>query len=609
MRLSGYQLQNLSKKEFIDSLSSEVNNYKIESAQIASWEESFEIFYCLTKSSHFSQVEFIFEYEIPYSDGKRPDILMFINKTIFVIEYKNRSYYKEKEDFKQLRDYVTFLKYYHSAGSEFVFKPILLLTAGKIFSDNESNGSVCVVSKNIFLEKWYSVSGKRTLRSNNVELFLNGVYKPNLEITKYAESIYIEDYLDGIESPIFEETQKALVKIENIIDRSRGHNIHSIVFILGEAGSGKTALALKICKMYKGCLISKNKKFITLLEARLGHKVNIHPSTAVTREFFSNRNMVSNNITIIDEAQRAWGKGRIREYYGETMTEHEIFLSHLKNINTWSTTIIFIGNNQQLASSETSYFNTWIDAINELNIKEKKIEIYKPNEIEIESSYITHRVDEFILQKCIRNNMEGQYAKMINDIIDLTNLKYLRTTVQDYINKGLKLYITRDLNKCIEYFNSNEHNQKLSTVLLGTPSNIDDEFLGVMIDYQKANNVNLNELLCSQRIKSYDFLCNNALTQFQVLGLEFDLPIIQWNMDYLFYYDKWNYDFLRRIEGYGMFYIKNAYRVLLTRGRYGMVLYFPKNWQLNETYLLFKKIGFEEISKKTFTMKTQRDYI
>jgi len=52
-----------------------------------------------------------------------------------------------------------------------------------------------------------------------------------------------------------------------------------------------------------------------------------------------------------------------------------------------------------------------------------------------------------------------------------------------------------------------------------------------------------------------------------------------------------------------MFYIRNAYRVLLTRGRLGMILYFPNNWEYNKTYDFFKSIGFIELNNKLATTK------
>lgn len=593
MRISSNQILKTSKKDFVDSLVRKFSENEIDNSQIAAWEETYKIFNELSKNKFLIDVIFLFEYEIPLSDGKRPDVLMFVRKKLYIIEFKNRSNYS-KDDVYQLSNYEIFFKYYHSESINYEITPVLIYNSNDFHLDNE--GTSLIMSKATFLEKWNTINTQISSVESNVLQFQNGIFKPNLDIVNYAESIFIDNYLQGIKSPILDESKGTLNSIKSIIEDSKSNQIHSIIFVLGEAGSGKTALALKLSKQYNGSFISKNGKLVSLLHKRLGHRVNLHSSTSIIKEYFSKRIIETNNVYLIDEAQRVWSKKRIEEYYNETISEHQILLSHLKQEKNWSTTIIFIGIDQQLASSETSYFEKWIEAIEYLEINRKKINIYQPNELDLGiHRFQTYKASELYLHNSIRNNTDGKYSKLINDIIESPSSEHIKKSVQFYIEEGFKLYISRDIEECLEFLNCRN---TTSTTLIGTQTESNESFKGQLINYQKAQKVDLNDFYKLNQGITKEFLTKHAITQFQSLGLEFDFPIVQWNYDYLFYKNNWNYDFNKRIAGFGMYYIRNAYRVMLTRGKSGMILYFPENWEFNKTYSYFKSIGFLELNSK-----------
>ena len=101
-----------------------------------------------------------------------------------------------------------------------------------------------------------------------------------------------------------------------------------------------------------------------------------------------------------------------------------------------------------------------------------------------------------------------------------------------------------------------------------------------------------------------------AASEFKVQGLEIDYEILAWDADFRYidgdfdYYrfrgTRWNHihDNQRRK------YLKNAYRVLLTRARQGIVIFIPrgddedtsrKSEYYEGTYNYFKSIGIQEI--------------
>jgi hypothetical protein len=81
----------------------------------------------------------------------------------------------------------------------------------------------------------------------------------------------------------------------------------------------------------------------------------------------------------------------------------------------------------------------------------------------------------------------------------------------------------------------------------------------------------------------------DAATEFQVQGLELDWSIVAWDADLRRQSDGWSYHNFRGAKWTDMRkpercqYLKNAYRVLLTRARQGMVIFVPPGRRRDRT--------------------------
>jgi len=77
------------------------------------------------------------------------------------------------------------------------------------------------------------------------------------------------------------------------------------------------------------------------------------------------------------------------------------------------------------------------------------------------------------------------------------------------------------------------------------------------------------------------FYLEDAATEFQVQGLELDWVCVAWDADFRFATQDWTYhsfvsnrwNVMRKADRRN--YLRNAYRVLLTRARQGMVIFVP----------------------------------
>jgi hypothetical protein len=106
------------------------------------------------------------------------------------------------------------------------------------------------------------------------------------------------------------------------------------------------------------------------------------------------------------------------------------------------------------------------------------------------------------------------------------------------------------------------------------------------------------------------YYLEDVATEFHVQGLELDWGCVTWDADFRYSRDGWTHkSFLGRTwknikDPDRQKYLKNAYRVLLTRSRQGMVIVVPPGDKqdptrhpsfYDPTYEYLKTIGFREI--------------
>ena len=86
-----------------------------------------------------------------------------------------------------------------------------------------------------------------------------------------------------------------------------------------------------------------------------------------------------------------------------------------------------------------------------------------------------------------------------------------------------------------------------------------------------------------------------AISEFKCQGLEIDMPIIGWGRDLQWSGNRWKPNGVR--EGTDDYdYRINSYRVLLTRGRDGFIIFVPPG--LDNAANVFKKAGIRELLKE-----------
>jgi hypothetical protein len=106
------------------------------------------------------------------------------------------------------------------------------------------------------------------------------------------------------------------------------------------------------------------------------------------------------------------------------------------------------------------------------------------------------------------------------------------------------------------------------------------------------------------------YYLEDAATEFQVQGLELDWACVNWDADFRFNGYDWNYHDFRGNRWCNIsnadnrVYLRNAYRVLLTRARQGMVVFVPPGDSADptrspsfydSTFKYLKELGISEL--------------
>lgn len=306
------------------------------------------------------------------------------------------------------------------------------------------------------------------------------------------------------------------------------------------------------------------------------------------------------HVAIFDEAQRSWTHKRIAEYlkrggtYGNKlkvpnfpMSEAEFLIWSLDQREDWAVIICLVGGGQEINTGEAG-ITEWINA---LNNRFKHWNVFISNKL-TEQEYAEGRVNELL--------HENDKVTYTNDLHLAVSLRSFRAETlsafvhsllsfapdaaslyQDVTKKGYPIVLTRDMEQARAWLRKQGRGSQQTGVLV---TKVAARFkpLAVQILAQGDENAVHWFLEDKTDIRSSNYL-EDAATEIQVQGLELDYACVLWDADMRYedghwaYYkfngkNKWNSENNEENRKYML----NAYRVLLTRARQGIVICVPR---------------------------------
>jgi DUF2075 family protein len=329
------------------------------------------------------------------------------------------------------------------------------------------------------------------------------------------------------------------------------------------------------------------------------------------------------HVVVFDEAQRAWDATKGKSKFDYEISEPEMFLQLMERHKDWAVIIALVGNGQEINTGERGLID-WGSSLNErANNKEKKWKIYISPEMLNKSS-------DFTFNKLVEADDEGNLDLIENEYLNLpVSVRAIENeNAIDFINSvldekhslinpdlvnTLPIYLTRSLEKMRTHLRK----KVIGTQRCGLISSSDavkrlrPYGLGVSL-YANDNTEFINYYLDDiDSFKSSNSL-ETSVNEYTCQGLELDYSGICWGFDFTWSNKEntWTY---RKARGAGWQnvhkvdvkqFLKNRYRVLLTRFRHGMVIWIPEGSDkdktrskdlIDDTYSLLKNFGIKEL--------------
>lgn len=309
------------------------------------------------------------------------------------------------------------------------------------------------------------------------------------------------------------------------------------------------------------------------------------------------------HVAIFDEAQRSWTHKRLADYlkrggtYGNKlkvpnfpMSEASFLIWSLDQREDWATIVCLVGGGQEINTGEAG-ISEWIKALNE-NFKHWKVYI-SPKLTELE--YAEGKVNELLsknknvtfdeklhLGVSLRSFRAEKLSAFVHSLLSLDpNAK----NIYSEIKEKYPIVLTRDMEKAKRWLHERS-NGSIKTGVLVTKESARFKPLGIHI--LQSGDENAVHWFLEDKIdtRSSNYL-EDAATEIQVQGLELDYTCLLWDADMRYENGEWhfykfngstkwneqnsnteNQNELRK-------YMLNAYRVLLTRARSGMIICVP----------------------------------
>ena len=346
------------------------------------------------------------------------------------------------------------------------------------------------------------------------------------------------------------------------------------------------------------------------------------------------------HVAIFDEAQRSWTHKRLAEYlkrggtYGNKlkvpnfpMSEAAFLIWSLDQREDWATIICLVGGGQEINTGEAG-ITEWIKALNEKfphwkvyispQLTEPEYAEGKVNELLKDNRNVTYS-DKLHLGVSLRSYRAEKLSAFVHALLALDkNAASIYAEIKD----NYPIVLTRDMEKARRWLHDQVRGTERTGVLI-TKESARYKPLGVHVLQTGDENAVHWFLEDKADTRSSNYL-EDAATEIQVQGLELDYTCLLWDADMRYEDCEWHYYRFNRqtkwVEQIAnteskqeqMKYMLNAYRVLLTRARAGMVICVPEGnnhktnsgfWEdttrlpeyYDGTYNYLKSLGLEEL--------------
>ena len=613
----------------------------LEKSQQNAWERQITIL----KSQLAELTGYIyFEFSIPRM-GKRVDNIVILGDKIFLLEFKIDSEQYDKYAIDQVIDYALDLRNFHEGSHYANLIPVLIAEKAPIFENNfqrAENLEQAILLNAQNLNKFFKYYDSNSLM--DVAAWEQSSYKPTPTIIEAAQALYQNH--DVAEITRSDAGAKNLSDtagcISNIIEQARQGNKKAICFVTGVPGAGKTLAGLnianqrlKVAEDEHAVFLSGNGPLVQVLQEALARnraiKNKIKKETALkeTRafiqnihhfrdEYLKNSQAPTEKVVVFDEAQRAWNQHQTRKFMSQkrgqpdfNQSEPEFLIEVMNRHQDWCVIVCLIGGGQEINTGEAGLI-AWMQALQayypDWQVHYSNLIVNQDNYLQdtaIKNWLSTTGVEQnhLHLATSVRSFRSEKVSAWVHALLDMDEQA---KSLWKEIQSNYPIVLTRDLQKAKAWVKAQaKGSERYGLVASSGARRL--KALGVHV----KNEIDVANWFLNPKydVRSSYFL-EDVATEFDVQGLELDWVCLAWGENFYYQDNQWCYQSFKGFKWQNINkeedkqFTKNAYRVLLTRARQGMVIWVPEGSENDNTrqkefydgtYQYLKSIGINEL--------------
>ena len=616
---------------FLDATSDEIigrlatnNDFPLVAAQRNAWLDQV----CLLKRVLTGLTGSIFlEFSIPRV-GRRIDVVLVIGPVVFVVEFKVGEASFDREAIEQVWDYALDLKNFHEASHSVALVPILIATEAdgvfplRLTKDEDGVFRPVSIPAGQLRATLDSAGEAITGVPVDEQRWSRAPYRPTPTIVEAARALYAQHSVEAIAryDAGAQNLRVTSSRIESLVDDARARGRKTICFVTGVPGAGKTLVGLNIATRRgdsndntHAVFLSGNGPLVAVLrealirdemarkkeqgvQVRKGHvaasvKTFIQNVHHFRDDALVNEGPPSEHVAIFDEAQRAWNLKRTADFMhqrkkrpGFAQSEPEFLISCMDRHPDWAVVVCLVGGGQDINKGEAG-IDPWLQAT---AAKFQGWDMYISPRL-TDREYVAGRALDVVSQRpnvffddslhlavSMRSFRAEHVSAFVKALLDC-EISEAREALAQFVER-YPIAITRDLPRAKQWIREHARgSERYGLVASSKAQRLKPHAIDIRVNVDPVHwFLNVKEDTRSS------YYLEDAATEFQVQGLEVDWACVTWDGDLRFTGSGWSFHDFRGDRWTNIAnsdnrrYLLNAYRVLLTRARQGMVLFVPE---------------------------------
>lgn len=578
----------------------------------------------------------LLEFTIPRI-GRRIDAVLLIGPLIIVLEFKAGARQFARAALDQVWDYALDLKNFHEGSHEPAIIPVLIATAAE-----SAPATNAALAKDLVAEPLIcSANGLRELINRVLKSlgttprdwskWEGAPYRPTPTIIEAALALYKHHTVESIarHDAGAENLRSTSDRIEELIREAKREYRKLICFVTGVPGAGKTLVGLNVATRHRknetrdpAVYLSGNGPLVMVLREALtrdelyrrkqaGEKVSKVQVGTPVKGFIQNVHHFRDDalrsdtppyehVVVFDEAQRAWNVEKTAQFMKQrkgvqdfSQSEAEFLISYLDRHADWAVIVCLVGGGQEIHTGEAG-IGAWLEAARE---KFPEWTLFISEQL-TDSEYAAGRTLDLVRQSTRVNleqhlhlsvSMRSFRAERVSGFIKaVLDCEVRRATeLMLELRDRYPIALTRDLDHAKKWVRSQARGtERYGMVASSRAMRLKPYAIDIRVSVDPVH-----WFLDGRDDTRSSWYMEDCATEFQVQGLELDWVCVTWDGDLRYAGNGWSYHDFRGKRWNNInsadirSYLKNAYRVLLTRARQGMVIFVPPGETADTTRL------------------------